>query len=799
MLHAMIFAVNESGASLLPLRGLLIYLAFTQGLRPGLHSLRRYAAWRAPAGPMPIADPANIAEMLELSTSVQYVKGIGPRLAEVLGAKGIHTVDDLLHYLPFRYEDRVNPRGISELRAGEMATVIAEVRTSGLFRTRRMPIFQMTAGQGRTRLKCIWFNATYLRDRFKPGQLVALYGKVEQERTGGELQLVQPQFEIIGDSSDEADGGEQKAAASLEVGRIVPIYESAGQGRLTPRWFRRIIHAVLENLAPQVTDPLPTSVRNHLSLIPPQDALRQVHWPDPGESFQDLQTSRTPAHIRLIFEELFFLELGLELKRREQKAQTGIAFNLDHRVRDAIKKILPFHPTAAQKRVLKEIASDMEKPFPMRRLLQGDVGSGKTIVAFEAAIIAMENGYQVALMAPTEILAQQHYFSARRILENAGYRIVLLTGSVEEDRKREIRRHIAQGNAQLVIGTHALIEQKVEFAKLGLVIVDEQHRFGVMQRFKLMKKSADEGSGNGQVGAGLRPAQAEQSSAPPAEPDVLVMTATPIPRTLALTLYGDLDISVLDEMPPGRTPIVTRRISDDEADKVWQFVGKQVASGHQAYVVYPVIEENEETELKAALKMHKELGKKIFSDRRVELLHGRLHPDQKEDVMRRFQKGEVDILVSTTVIEVGVDVANATVMVIEHAERFGLAQLHQLRGRIGRGAAKSFCILMTGGKISEDGERRLDAMVRTTDGFQIAELDLELRGPGEFFGTRQAGMPSFQVANLIRDRQLLEAAKLEAAAVLAGPNQELSQEEIDRALRHMRTHWQKTYGLVEVG
>jgi ATP-dependent DNA helicase RecG len=744
--------------------------------------------------------------MLELSTSIQYVKGIGPRLAEVLGAKGIHTVDDLLHYLPFRYEDRVNPRGISELRAGEMATVIAEVRTSGLFRTRRMPIFQMTAGQGRSRLKCIWFNGTYLRDRFKPGQLVALYGKVEQERSG-ELQLVQPQFEILGDSSDEGDAAEQNAASSLEVGRIVPIYESAGQGRLTPRWFRRIIHGVLENLSPQVTDPIPAAVRSRLSLISPQDAIRQVHWPDPGESFPDLQASRTPAHIRLIFEELFFLELGLELKRREQKAQTGIAFNLDNRAREAIKKILPFHPTAAQKRVLKEIASDMEKPSPMRRLLQGDVGSGKTIVAFEAAIIAIENGYQVALMAPTEILAQQHYFSARRILEKAGYRIVLLTGSVEEDRKREIRRHIAQGNAQLVIGTHALIEQKVEFAKLGLVIVDEQHRFGVMQRFKLMKKSSDDGAGTSHTGpddpptslrtAPIRPA--EQTSATQAEPDVLVMTATPIPRTLALTVYGDLDISVLDEMPPGRTPIVTRRISDDRADEVWQFVGKQVAAGHQAYVVYPVIEESEESELKAALKMHKELSRKIFPNLRVELLHGRLHPDQKEDVMRRFQKGEVDILVSTTVIEVGVDVANATVMVIEHAERFGLSQLHQLRGRIGRGAAKSFCILMTGGKTSEDGERRLDAMVRTTDGFQIAELDLELRGPGEFFGTRQAGMPSFQVANLIRDRQLLEAAKREAAAVLAGPNQEVSKEEIDHALRHMRTHWQKTYGLVEVG
>ncbi len=724
--------------------------------------------------------------MLDPATSVQFVKGIGPRLAEVLAAKGIHTVDDLLHYLPFRYEDRVNPRGISELRPGEMATVIAEVRTSGIFRTRRMPIFQMTAGQGRSRLKCTWFNATYLRDRFKPGQLVSLYGKVEEDRYGGSLQLMQPQFEILGDSSEESDGADQKAAASLEVGRIVPIYESAGQGRLTPRWFRRVIRGVLENLTPELPDPFPAIVRNRLSLIAPREALWRVHWPDPGESFQDLQTSRTPAHIRLIFEELFFLELGLELKRREQKAQVGIAFSLDGQVREAIKKVLPFHPTTAQKRVLKEIASDMEKPFPMRRLLQGDVGSGKTIVAFEAAIIAIENGYQVALMAPTEILAQQHHFSARRILENAGYRVVLLTGSLEEDRKREVRRHISQGNAQLVIGTHALIEQKVEFAKLGLVIVDEQHRFGVMQRFKLMKKSGDEGI-------------SKKSASTAGEPDVLVMTATPIPRTLALTLYGDLDVSVIDEMPPGRTPIVTRRVSDDRADEVWQFVGKQAAAGHQAYVVYPVIEENEESELKAAIKMSRELEKRVFPDLRVGLLHGRMGSDEKEDVMRRFQKGELDILVSTTVIEVGVDVANATVMVVEHAERFGLAQLHQLRGRIGRGAAKSFCILMTGGKISEDGERRLDAMVRTTDGFQIAELDLELRGPGEFFGTRQAGMPSFQVANLIRDRQLLEAAKREAAAILTGPNDEVSKEEIDRALKHMRTHWQKTYGLVEVG
>jgi ATP-dependent DNA helicase RecG len=726
--------------------------------------------------------------MLELTTPVQYAKGIGPKLAEVLAAKGLNTVDDLLHYLPFRYEDRLNPRGVAELRAGEMATVIAEVRNSGMFRTRRMPIFQLVAGQGRAKLKCIWFNAAYLKDKFQPGQILALYGKVEQDKRG-ELQLVQPQFEILGDASEDGstEAAEEKAAASLEIGRIVPIYESTAQGRLSTRWFRRIIRKALESLPPNLPEPIPSAVRKRLSLIPAREALWQVHWPEAGESLQDLQEARTPAHIRMIFEELFLIELGLELKRRQLKAETGIAFQLNEKARHAIKKILPFHPTAAQKRALKEIAADMEKPSPMRRLLQGDVGSGKTIVAFEAAIIAIENGYQVALMAPTEILAQQHYFSARRILENAGYRIVLLTGSLEEDRKREVRRHIRQGNAQLVIGTHALIEQKVEFDKLGLVIVDEQHRFGVLQRFKLMKKS-NEGEPGKQV-----------VSETTAEPDVLIMTATPIPRTLALTLYGDLDLSVLDELPPGRTPIVTRRVSDERSDEVWQFIRKQVQTGRQAYVVYPVIEENEETELKAALKMYKEMTSRIFPDLRIGLLHGKLNPELKEQVMRMFQKGDLHILVSTTVIEVGVDVPNAAVMVVEHAERFGLAQLHQLRGRIGRGAAKSYCILMTGGKVSEDGERRLDAMVRTNDGFQLAELDLQLRGPGEFFGTRQAGMPSFRVANIIRDRELLEAAKREAAAVIAGPNREISQLEIDTALRVMRARWQRTYGLLEAG
>jgi ATP-dependent DNA helicase RecG len=740
--------------------------------------------------------------MLELSTPVKYVKGIGPRIADVLATRGISTVDDLLHYLPFRYEDRLNPRGISELRAGEMATVIGDVRSSGLALTRRMPIFKLTLEQGRAHLRCLWFHGAYLKDKFKLGQTVALYGKVEENPSTRELQISNPQFEILSDPSDAGENGAEKRAESLEIGRIVPIYESIG--RLTPRWFRRAIRTAIENLNPDLPEPIPAIVRKRLALVSPREAFWKVHWPDAGESLHDLQSSRTPAHIRMIFDELFFVELGLELKRRQQKAQTGIAFRLDEPVRAAIKKILPFHPTAAQKRVLKEIASDMEKPYPMRRLLQGDVGSGKTIVGFEAAIIAIENGCQVALMAPTEILAQQHYFSARRILESAGYRIVLLTGSLESDRKREVRRHIAQGNAQLVIGTHALLEEKVEFANLGLVIVDEQHRFGVLQRLKLMRKSGDGGEEThvATAASAVRPARSAAASslqAPTPEPDVLVMTATPIPRTLALTLYGDLDLSVLDELPPGRTPIVTRRVADERSPEVWDFVRKQIAAGHQAYVVYPVIEENEETELKAAIKMYRELSGRVFADLKVGLLHGRLDPELKDQVMRMFQKGELQILVATTVIEVGVDVPNATLMVIEHAERFGLAQLHQLRGRIGRGAAKSYCVLMTGGKVSEEGEKRLDAMVKTNDGFKIAELDLELRGPGEFFGTRQAGMPSFRIANLIRDRELLEAAKREAAAVVAGPSKEISEVEVSRALVHLRARWQNTYGLVEVG
>jgi ATP-dependent DNA helicase RecG len=770
--------------------------------------------------------------MLELHTPVQYVKGIGPRLAEILAGKGISTVEDLLYYLPFRYEDRIDPRRIAELRPGEMATIIAEVRGAGLFRTPRrgIEIFQMTAGQGRDSITCLWFNAAYLKGKFKPGQTIALYGRVEEPRSGrNRIQLMQPQFEVLSEPIEEAaeKSSEDLAAESLEIGRIVPIYESAAYGRLSPRWFRRVVHRALEDLTPDLPDGIPRAIRQRLDLIPRREAFRLAHFPEPGTRFEDLQNARTPAHRRLIFEELFFLEVGLELKRRHVRAQPGISFAITDGVREALKRVLPFHPTAAQKRVLKEIADDMQRPSPMRRLLQGDVGSGKTIVALEAAIIAIENGYQAALMAPTEILATQHYLSARRLLEPTGYRIALLTGSLDDEQKRNTRRHIARGDVQLVIGTHALIEDRVEFARPGLVIVDEQHRFGVLQRFKLMKKSGGDGSGApppsvvgprssakagvAETRGGQKPTADDQRPASESEPDVLVMTATPIPRTLALTLYGDLDVSILDELPPGRTPVVTRRVSDERASEVWNFVRKQVAKGQQAFVVYPVIEEKPEEEsklplaetgrtgLKAAIKMYDEIRRKVFPDLRVGLIHGRLSADEKDEAMRRFQRGEIDALVATTVIEVGVDVPNASVMVVEHAERFGLAQLHQLRGRIGRGAAKSYCILMTGGKVTPEADRRLDAMVRTNDGFQIAELDLELRGWGEIAGTRQAGAPSFRVANPIRDRQLLEAAKREAAALVSGTSADVSPEEVSRSMVHLKSHWERRYGLVEVG
>jgi len=882
--------------------------------------------------------------VLALSTPVKFVKRVGERVAEELGRRGVETVEDLLYHLPFRYEDRLNPRPIADLTPGAMASVIGEVRGTVLLRTRGAPIFEMTVGQGLSSVKCMWFNGSYLRERFKPGQMVALYGVVEASRSGaGKLKMIQPQFEILPGPGDKDDG-----FAMLEVGRIVPVYETLGGttawgAKLTSRWLRRVVWGLFEEMGVGIgggavggiavggeagssasllndkqkdrqrhsdkqedrqrqggeqegelgDETLPGVMRLRLGLPGRLAALRSVHFPEAGTPMVELMGAATAGHRRLIFEEFFYLELGLELKRRRMRDRIGTAFVTNIEVREALKQVLPFKPTAAQKRVLGEIAADMREVRPMRRLLQGDVGSGKTIVAMQAALVAIENGYQVAMMAPTEILATQHYLSARKLLAEKisprtgrAYRVGLLTGSLDTRTKREAQGRIMRGETQLAIGTHALIEEKVEFDNLGLVIVDEQHRFGVEQRFKLMRKPNAEGEAQ--------------------EPDVLVMTATPIPRTLALTLYGDMDASVIDELPPGRSPIVTRRVTEAKADEVWGFVRKQVAAGRQAYVVYPVIEgakedqaeldfareEHEGTgereqgtgnreqragdreqkavdkassagltvntgvsplraarsgrgdgglgvgggggagrgkgtatrraplggtgagagtgmsgtktdsmfpkaKLRAATEMYEELRGGALKGLRVGLLHGRLSAADKEVEMRRFQRGETDVLIATTVIEVGVDVANATLMVIEHAERFGLAQMHQLRGRVGRGSAKSYCILMTGGAVSEAAEERMAAMERTQDGFELAEIDLAQRGPGEFFGTRQAGAPELRVANLLRDRAVLELAKREAAAFTEGAEAGTSRGEIEGVWARLKVQWQRRYGLVE--
>ena len=760
----------------------------------------------------------SIRSVLRLDSEVKFVRGVGPHVSEMLKAKSIETAEDLLYHLPFRYEDRQNPRSLDELKPGETASVIAEVRGAMLMRTRKAPLFELTVGQGRHALKCLWFHAHYLDGKFHAGQTVALYGRLEPSRSSSNLKMIQPQFEILPDSSDDAE------TRLLEVGRITPVYESLGGSRLASRWQRKVIFNLLEAVRGNVPESLPTPILAKLDLPDREIALREVHYPPEGTSLTQLQAWATPAHRRLIFEELFYLELGLELKRRRMRERQGIAFTTGEKVREAIREVLPFHPTAAQKRTLGEIVGDMRNPNPMRRLLQGDVGSGKTIVALQAMLVAIENGYQAALMAPTEILATQHFLAARKLLERSSrkYKIVLLTGSLDEDRKRTNRGMINRGEAQLVIGTHALIEEKVEFDNLGLVVVDEQHRFGVLQRFRLMKK----------------PNQPE--------PDVLVMTATPIPRTLALSLYGDLDVSVLDELPPGRTAIVTRRVPDERSAEVWDFVRKQVKLGRQAYVVYPVIEGSSDDQpeldfshdedkastevpvpvalkktrkgktpdlfpgtakeantaaksgLKSAVAMHEKLRTGPLAGLKVGLLHGRLDADDKEVIMRRFQRGEIDVLVATTVIEVGVDVPNASVMVVEHAERFGLAQLHQLRGRVGRGSAKSYCILITGERVSEQAEERLNAMVRTQDGFELAELDLSMRGPGEIFGTRQAGLPEFRVANLVRDKALLELAKREAEYFVNHPDA-FSDAERARVRARLKEAWQRRYGLVEAG
>ena len=702
---------------------------------------------------------------ISLQTEVRMVKGVGPQRAELLGKRGIYTLEDLLNYLPFRYEDRIHFSRINDVQPGGTYTLRARVMSGQAVRGMygRDAIYHLLVQDDSGSLPCKFFHGGYLEDRLKPGQQLILHGKVEIDKLRpARREMVNPQIEVL--SSEEVD--------STEMGRIVPIYEAVGT--FGSRMIRRAIYNTLQNLDSNIPDVLPAELREKLHYPTRREALIHTHFPLAEESLEALNLFRSPAQQRLIFEEFFLYQLSMALGRKAQRKENAIAFRVrEDKVREALKRILPFKPTGAQKRVLAEIAADLEKPVPMNRLLQGDVGSGKTIVAMQAAVIAMENGCQAALMAPTEILAVQHYLSARRILTPGGYTAELLISGLKPAEKAAARERIRSGEARLVIGTHALIEGEVEFARLGFVAIDEQHRFGVLQRKRLMDKAAKTGFA----------------------PHVLVLTATPIPRTLSLTLYGDLDVSVLDELPPGRTPIETRMTTEKHLPGVWDSLRREVEAGHQGYIVYPVIEESK-LELKAAMEEYERLSRDVFPKLKVGLLHGRMSSEERDDVMQRFRRNDVQILVATTVIEVGVDVPNATVMVIEHAERFGLAQLHQLRGRIGRGAQKSHCILVAPGRMTDDGRARLETMVRTTNGFEIAETDLLIRGPGEFFGTRQSGELGFHVANPLRDRELLERARKEAFLLIEDPAQK---ESLQRMLRLLPPQWQRRYHLARIG
>ena len=693
-----------------------------------------------------------------------YIKGVGPARSQMLESKGLSTIEDLLAHAPFRYEDRRNVKTIGQLAVGEMATVMAEVKSSKStkFRKSKVGMFEATFGDSSAiTLIGKWFHGAYLEDVLKPGLRVALFGKVEFDSYNGAISMMHPEFEIL--PADEEDSG-------LHTGRIVPVYEAAG--KVTTRVLRMIIHRILETL-PQLEDPIPAEIQERLKLPDRWTSLREIHFPSGGTDVRLLNAFRSPAQFRAIFEEFFWLECGLALKKNKARMQPGIGFQLTDRVREQIKTMLPFRPTGAQKRVLGEIAGDMSKPHPMYRLLQGDVGSGKTLVAAETAIIAIENGYQVAVLAPTEILATQHYLYFKRLFQKLNYTVGLLTGSLTAKEKAGWKKLLHAGLIPLVVGTHALLEDDVQFQKLGLAIVDEQHRFGVEQRMRLVGKAA-------------------------LTPDVLVMTATPIPRTLALTIYGDLDVSVIDELPPGRKPIQTKHVTEDRVESAYSFMKQQIDLGRQAYVVYPVIEESETQAMKAAEKMHEHLSTVVFPEVEVALLHGKMAPDDKERAMEAFKKGESKILVSTTVIEVGVDVPNATVMVIEQAERFGLAQLHQLRGRVGRGGEQSYCILVTG-KLSDTGRERIRTLVESNDGFYIAEMDLQLRGPGEFFGTKQSGLPALRIGNIIRDKEILEVARSEATSFIGVSGDEEHRDEVKSAVAYIRDHWQRRYGLIQIG
>jgi len=674
---------------------------------------------------------------------------------------GLSTIEDLLYRFPIRYEDRGHLQPIASLKPGQQVSIAGRIQGSRLRTTRRpgFKIFEAVVGDSSGSVRAVWMNQSFLQDVLRPQQNVVLFGLVEARPA---IQLINPDYEII----DELDGVPDQEAVTVHTGRIVPVYEKAGA--MTPKMQRRVVFDVLHRLPKDLPDPFPSDVSDRLGLPSRHTALTDVHFPPAETSIAQLNEFRTPAQVRLIFEEFFLFQLGILMRRRSAgREQKPVRVKVDDRIRESAKKILPFRLTGGQRSALKEIVDDMQRPQPMNRLLQGDVGAGKTIVALLAALVAMENRLQVAFMAPTEILAEQHFLSLRKLLEQSRFHVELLTGTAAALRRRDVLARLAAGDIHLIVGTHALVQGGVNFHSLGLVIIDEQHRFGVMQRATLRAK-------------GLHP-------------DVLVMTATPIPRTLALTVYGDLDVSVMRDMPPGRRAIETIVKPESRRDDVYLLVRTQLDAGRQAYVVYPLIEDSEKVDLKAATAMADHLAQDVFPEYRVALLHGRMKQDAKDRVMRAFAAGEIQLLVSTTVIEVGIDVSNATVMVIEHAERFGLSQLHQLRGRVGRGAHQSHCVLLYQYPISQLGKDRLAALAATNDGFEIAERDLQLRGPGDFFGTRQSGLPTLRTGDLVRDHSLMEKARAEAVRYLE------SSATTPTMLESLRQTWPTRFGLMDVG
>ncbi len=666
---------------------------------------------------------------LYFDTPIQYLKGVGPKLGELLRKKGIRTLEDLFHNYPRSYEDRRAARNIASLKVGETVSIRAEVTnvsSYSLGRSRKK-IYDVTLRDGSGIIHCKFFRVPYRGyfERFQPQQSVRVIGKVTHYR--GRVEFHHPDIQEIQGEEEITD-------------ELIPIY-SETEGLSSTRW-RKIVSKASDSLKQNeiegLKDKLPRWMLDQYQLPEIKETFLSIHNPPKGAG-EDYLNYRSPYHQRIIFEEFFWLEMLLAARKQGVQKDKAPAFSKKSLLADELIKQLPFELTGAQVRALQEIDQDLKRDFPMHRMVQGDVGSGKTMVALISALTAIENGHQVALMVPTEILAQQHFSGAKKLLEPLGVKVGYVSGHLKAKEKREATEAIASGSVQLVVGTHALIQDSVNFKNLGLVIVDEQHRFGVEQRKKLKSKGES--------------------------PHFLLMTATPIPRSLAMTVYGDLDVSIINEMPKGRIPIVTRMTYQSKRLKVLGFVRDQINKGRQAYVVFPLVEESEKMDLKNATDEYEKI-KNEMPDARVALIHGKMKSEDKDRVMDQFRKHEFDVLVSTTVIEVGVDVPNANIMWIEHAERFGLSQLHQLRGRVGRGSHKSYCILSLGHAVSEESRARIKLMEDTADGFKIAEADLELRGPGEFLGARQSGLPGFKMANLVRDLPILKQAREAAFSVM---------------------------------